>query len=393
MTCRAEGLAVELADRVERNGAEQVDLMTRLVSAESPSVDAASQQEILHLLTGEFQRLGFDVEHVAGDRTGGLIVAEATRAAATTADQLLVGHCDTVWPLGTLDRRPVKVADGRMTGPGVYDMKAGLAQIVYALRALQEVGGAPALRPIVVVNSDEEIGSPESRSHIQHLARKVERALVLEPSLGPSGRLKTTRKGSGRFTLSVTGRAAHAGLDPESGASAILELSYVIQRLFELNDPERGITVNVGLVDGGLRPNVVAPNSSATVDVRVLRPEDVGAVEAAIRAIRPSTPGVTVEVSGGMGRPPLAATTRNRKLWELARNCGAALGMELSQATAGGGSDGNYTSLHTATLDGLGAVGDGAHAEHEYVDLEPTLRRTALLALLLASPPPQGSSP
>ncbi len=390
--CVAKDLAAELADRVEQNGADQIELLHRLVTAESPSLVPAAQREIMDLLATELRGLEFAVERLGGRRTGGLLVAEAARIGGSAAGiQLLVGHCDTVWPLGTIDRRPVVVADGRMSGPGVYDMKAGLTQIVYALRALREVGAEPSLRPIVVVNSDEEIGSPESRNHIQRLARDADRALVLEPSLGPSGRLKTTRKGSGRFTLSVTGRAAHAGLDPDAGASAILELSYLIQQLFALNDPGRGITVNVGMVDGGLRPNVVAPNSSATVDVRVLHPEDVPVIEGAIRGIEPSTPGVRVEVAGGMGRPPLAATARNQSLWKLAQRCGTALGMELTDATAGGGSDGNYTSLHTATLDGLGAVGDGAHAEHEYVELAPTLRRTALLALLLASPSPQGS--
>ena len=385
--CEVEDLAAELADHVERNGADQVDLLRDLVALESPSLVPDAQVEILERLTVELRSVDLEVELVSGQQSGGLLVARGARdERAASGSQLLVGHCDTVWPLGTLEQRPMAIADGRMTGPGVYDMKAGLTQIVFALRALHGVGVEPALPPIVFVNSDEEIGSRESRSHVQRLARQADRAFVLEPSLGPSGRLKTARKGSGRFTLSVTGRAAHAGLDPEAGASAILELSYLIQQLFALNDAERGITVNVGMVDGGLRPNVVAPTGSATVDVRVLHPEDVPTIEAAIRGIEPSTPGVTVEVDGGMGRPPLVPTDRNRELWELAQRCGAALGMDLTDGTAGGGSDGNYTSLHTATLDGLGAVGDGAHAEHEYVELEPTLRRTALLALLLASP-------
>jgi glutamate carboxypeptidase len=218
------------------------------------------------------------------------------------------------------------------------------------------------------------------------LARQVERALVLEPSLGPSGKIKTARKGVGRFILTVKGRAAHAGLDPEAGASAILELSFLIQQLFALNDPDNGVTVNVGMIDGGLRPNVVAPNSTATVDVRVLHQDDVARVEEAIRSLRPSTPGVELEIQGRIGRLPLEHNERNRTLWKLALECGNSLGMELDEGTAGGGSDGNHTTLHTATLDGLGAVGDGAHAQHEYIDIEATLDRTALLALLLATP-------
>ncbi|HHH39351.1 MAG TPA: M20/M25/M40 family metallo-hydrolase, partial [Sedimenticola sp.] len=198
---------------------------------------------------------------------------------------------------------------------------------------------------------------------------------------------KTIYKGVGRFTITIRGRAAHAGLNPEQGASAILELSHVIQALYALNDPRRGISINVGTIDGGLRPNVIAPISTATVDVRVLTREDARAVEKSIRALEPVTPGVTLTVEGGIGRPPMERTPANRKLWHLARQLGRELGMELEEATAGGGSDGNYTSQYTATLDGLGAVGDGAHAAHEHVLLPPLPQRTALLAGLLLAPP------
>lgn len=363
---------------------EQLELLRRLVLIESPSLVPSAQDEILEVLTAELAAVGLEVEYLPGEASGGHLLARGS--SATEGAQLLIGHCDTVWPLGTLDHMPLEIDGGRMRGPGVYDMKAGLTQIVFALRAMREVGMAPALAPIVFINSDEEVGSRESKAHIMDLAQEVERALVLEPSLGPSGKIKTARKGVGRFTLTVKGRAAHAGLDPESGASAILELSFLIQQLFALNDPEHGVTVNVGMIDGGLRPNVVAPNGTATVDVRVLHQEDVPRIEEAMRNLRPSTPGVELEVVGRIGRLPMEHTDRNRTLWKIAQECGNSLGMDLEEGVAGGGSDGNHTSLHTATIDGLGGVGDGAHAQHEYIDIEATLDRTALLALLLATP-------
>ncbi len=381
-----DDLTPAVTDYLQRVRDDHIDLLHRLVERESPSSVPESQADILRLLTDELESVDLRVERFPGRNSGGHLVARPADLGADTGGQLMVGHCDTVWPLGTLDRMPITVKEGRMTGPGVYDMKAGLAQMIFALRALRELGVDPAMPPLVFVNSDEEIGSRESKQHLFELARDVDRALVLEPSLGPSGLLKTGRKGVGRFTVTVKGRAAHAGLDPGAGASAILELSYLIQQLFALNDPERGITVNVGMIDGGVRPNVVAPQSSATADVRVLHLDDVPTLEEAIHGLKPGTPGVEIEVEGRIGRMPLEPNDRNRTLWKLARECGTALGLELGEGTAGGGSDGNHTSLHTATLDGLGAVGDGAHADHEYIDIEATLKRTGLLALILASP-------
>lgn len=367
---------------------DQLDLLRRLVLSESPSLMPTAQDEVLGMLTAELEAVGLDVDYTAGDETGGYLVARDADRAAPGIDggQLLIGHCDTVWPLGTLETMPLHEDGGRMRGPGVYDMKAGLTQIIFALGALREVGITPSLAPIVFINSDEEIGSRESRPHLYELAQQVDRALVFEPSLGPTGKIKTARKGVGRFTLTVKGKAAHAGLDPDAGASAIFELSFLIQQLFALNDPERGVTVNVGMIDGGVRPNVIAPESTATVDVRVLHQDDVPRVEQAIHNLQPSTPGVELEISGRIGRPPMEQTERNRTLWKLAQECGDSLGMELDEGTAGGGSDGNHTSLHTATLDGLGAVGDGAHAAHEYIDIDATLNRIALVALLIATP-------
>jgi glutamate carboxypeptidase len=213
----------------------------------------------------------------------------------------------------------------------------------------------------------------------------------MEPSLGDDGAIKTERKGVGRFKITVHGKAAHAGLDPEGGASAILELSHVIQSLFAMNDASSGITVNVGTVDGGLQPNVIAPHSQAVVDVRVPTIREGDRIEKAIYGLVPITPGVRLTVEGGIGRPSMEQTPRNLALWQKAHALGAEIGLDLKQCRAGGGSDGNTTSQYTATLDGLGAVGHGAHAEHEFLYIDRTLERTALLALLLLAPPVNGA--
>ena len=300
--------------------------------------------------------------------------------------QLLLGHVDTVWPLGTLGSRPWSVEDGVARGPGVFDMKAGVVQILFALRTVRDLDLDPPATPLVLINSDEEIGSRESTLAIDRLSRVASRAFVCEPGLGSSGAMKTARKGLAKYIVTVDGRAAHAGLDPEAGASAILELSSVIQRLFDLTDRERDVTVNVGTIEGGIQANVVAPWSQAVVDVRVLTPDDATSVDAAIRSIEPVTPGTSITVTGGFGRPPMARTERNAALFEQARKIGFSLGMDLQEVTAGGGSDGNTTSQHTATLDGLGIIGDGAHAPSERIDLRNLAPRTALLAALIVEP-------
>jgi glutamate carboxypeptidase len=305
--------------------------------------------------------------------------------------QLLLGHCDTVWRLGTLERMPITREGDVLRGPGVYDMKAGLVEIVFALKALAELGLQPEVEPVVFINSDEEVGSRESTRYIKALARGADRALVMEPSLGLGGKLKTARKGVGRFVVKVTGKAAHSGLDPTAGASAILELSHVIQKLFALNDPASGASVNVGVIDGGIRANVVAPESSAIVDVRVANNKDAARIEAAILSLEAQTPGVSVEVEGNIGRPPLEHTPANRQLWRIASDLAQELELDIDEAMAGGASDGNTTSLYTATLDGLGAVGDGAHADHEHILVSQLAERCALLAtLILANPLTKG---
>jgi glutamate carboxypeptidase len=265
-------------------------------------------------------------------------------------------------------------------------------QGIFALRALRALHLAPAAEPAFFINSDEEIGSVESLPRIERLARRVRRVFVLEPSLGPAGDLKTRRKGSLRFTLRTFGRAAHSGLDPEKGASAIRELARIIQWLYTLADPARGITVNVGVIAGGLRANVIAPEARAELDIRVLAREDAERLERQVLGLTAETPGTRVEVLGGIDRPPLEPTPGNRALTAAALRRAGELGIALGEGTAGGASDGSLTSRFTPTLDGLGAVGDGAHAVHEHVVLDRLPERAALLALLLLEPlsPPMG---
>lgn len=369
---------------------EMIDLLTTLVRAESPTDVPDAQREVQRILSGALRDLDFAVRRIPGGNTGGHLFARPRGRVRGRPVQLLLGHSDTVWPLGTLHDMPLRVEDGRLYGPGAFDMKGGLVQAVFALRTLRDLSLDPTVTPVLLVNSDEEVGSPESRRWVARLARASCRALVLEPSLGAAGRIKTARKGVGRFTVTVRGQAAHAGLDPGAGASAILELSHVIQRLHALDDPERGTTVNVGVVDGGIRPNVVPPLARAEVDVRVLTREDGARIADTIGALEPATSGTSLEVEGGIGVPPLERTPRNRGLWETVRTAGRELGLELEEATAGGGSDGNTTSRFTATVDGLGAVGDGAHARHEHVVLDGMVERCALLARVLLEPAREG---
>ncbi len=379
-------VARQLLEIVRRGHAEMIDLLEALVKAESPSHERQSQAAVQALLCDALGSAGYAVQKTPGNRTGGHLFASPPGWSGNEPSQLLLGHCDTVWPLGTIEEMPVQIRDGKFYGPGAYDMKAGLVQAVYALQALHSLGLPLAVTPVVLINSDEEIGSPESTDAICDLARRVDRVLVMEPSLGSAGALKTARKGVGRFTITVTGRAAHAGLEPEKGVSAILELTYVIQQLFALNDPERGITINVGTIDGGLRPNVVAPKSRAEVDVRVATRADAERIEAAIRALQPVTPGTRLEITGDIGRPPMERTPGNQRLWQLAAHAAEQLGIELGEGNAGGGSDGNSTSQFVPTLDGLGAVGDGAHSSTEHVQLEKMIERCALLAAILLAP-------
>ncbi|WP_235914966.1 M20 family metallopeptidase [Flagellimonas ochracea] len=381
----ATDIASEVLDYLKAHQEEQVELLKQLVKLESPSNDVESQIEILRFLGKKLNELDFHTVHMPGSKTGGYLYARPKNGNRQRSLQLLLGHCDTVWKKETLKEMPILKRNGKLTGPGIYDMKAGLTQMIFSIKAIKELGLSPSLTPVVLINSDEEIGSRESRNAIKRLAKISERVFVMEPPLGLEGKLKTARKGIGRFTITVTGKAAHAGLDPGKGINAIVELSHQVQQLFAMNDFEKGITVNVGTIQGGISPNVVAPQGKAVIDVRVSNNKDGKAITKKIYGLKPSIPDVKIQIEGGMGRLPMERTPRNQKLWKLAKAKALFLGLELEEATAGGGSDGNTTSPYTATLDGLGTTGDGAHALHEYIFTNQLSQRTALLTLLLLS--------
>jgi glutamate carboxypeptidase len=299
---------------------------------------------------------------------------------------LVLGHSDTVWPLGTLRSMPFRRARGRLWGPGVLDMKAGIASFVFAARALRDLEIAVPSRVLLQLNSDEEVGSPSSRTLTETNARASRAVLVLEPGTGLSGKLKTARKGVGVFAVTVHGRAAHAGVDFSAGASAVLELARQIQRIAGFTNPERGITVNPGVIAGGTRSNVIAETARAEVDVRVPRLRDAASLERKFHRLGAFDTRCRVEVSGGLNRPPMERTPGTVRLFRLAQELGAGMGVTVEESHSGGGSDGNFTAaLGVPTLDGLGAAGEGAHAANENILINRIADRTALLAKLLAA--------
>jgi glutamate carboxypeptidase len=382
----ADAVANRILEHTRSQEPQLLGLLRELVEAESPSRHPAVHRQARHILMAALSKLDYHVVETGFPGKPRHVYARPASRHRFAPSQLILGHYDTVWPVGTVAERPFEVDGNVIRGPGVFDMKGGLVQLVIALRALRDLDLAPTVVPIIFVNADEEIGSRSSTRLIRLLARHAIRAFVLEPALGDEGSLKTERKGIGRFTVTAYGKAAHAGLDPEAGASAILELSHVIQKLFALNDPDKGVTINVGTIDGGVQPNVVAPHATAVVDVRVPTITDGDRIETVIHDMRPEVPGVRLRIDGAIGRPSMEPTPRNRALWERARDTGAQLGLALTDARVGGGSDGNTTSQYTATLDGLGPVGHGAHAKHEFLYIDKTLERAALLALLLLLP-------
>lgn len=299
---------------------------------------------------------------------------------------LLLGHFDTVWDIGALGTMPFREEKGRLWGPGVLDMKTGIAQMLFAIRCLKSVhGGLP--RPItVLLVTDEEVGSQSSRQITESIARKCSAVLVLEPSFGQHGALKTGRKGVGDYRVRVTGRASHAGLDFEKGASAILELSRQLLKIEKFTDLKTGITVNPGLIRGGTRNNVVAAEASADVDIRITKLSQAATLEKKFRSLKPIDRRCKLSVEGGINRPPFERTEAVTRLYDMARSVGKDLGLNLKEAAVGGGSDGNFTAaLGIPTLDGLGAPGEGAHAANESVLVDQLVPRTALLARLIES--------
>jgi len=382
----SEERAGAILEYLESRRGSMVELLVGLASLESPSDVPESQGAVQSSLRSAFEDLGYAVRIRCGQRTGGLMLARPRQRRRGGPAQLVIGHSDTVWPLGTTRSMPVAVEGDRVRGPGVFDMKAGLVQGIFALEALGALGFEPAATPVFVINSDEEIGSPESKRWMRRLARLAVRALILEPSYGPEGRLKTARKGMAGFRVTVRGVPAHAGLDPTAGASAIEEMAHVILSLQGLTDLGRGLTVNVGTVRGGTRPNVIAEEATAEVDVRVDTATDGEAIARTIRALQAKTPKTSIHVEGGLRTPPLERNERNAALWRVAFDAGVHLGLRLEEYKSGGASDGNTTSQFTATLDGLGPIGDGAHARHEWVSVDGMVERAALLAVILMSP-------
>ncbi|HSC45834.1 MAG TPA: M20 family metallopeptidase [Candidatus Acidoferrum sp.] len=366
--------------------AMQATLKT-FVCAESPSTEKAAADVCAAIVAKHWGNTGARVELVEQKYRGAHVrIAYATGSAAAAKGQILVlGHYDTVYASGTLQKMPFKIKNGRVFGPGVFDMKAGIVQALYALRVIQETKSKLSKRIVFLWTSDEEIGSETSRKLLESEARRSDAVFVLEPSLGPKGLLKTARKGVGEAEILVRGRSSHAGLAPEKGVNAIHELALQLARVRKWNDSQRGISLNAGIVSGGTRSNVIPDEAHAVIDLRALRLADMRKMESRLRNLRPILPGARVEVRGGFSRAPLERK-HSAALFAEAQSLGDKMGLALGECTAGGGSDGNFTAaLGVPTLDGLGAVGDGAHSPGEFVSANAMPERAALLAALLLS--------
>lgn len=357
-----------------------LDFIDELVSIESPTDDIEALNRCGAALQARLETLGAVVTPVRPSGAG-----DHLRASFGSGDRqvLLLGHFDTVWPVGQLQRMPLVTRDGRRHGPGIFDMKAGIALATLATRAVMAAGPLLGTRIVMLWTTDEETGSATSRALIEAEARKSDAVLVFEPSL-PGGALKTSRKGVGQFEVVARGVPAHAGLDPGKGVSAIRELARQILAIDDIQDPARGVTLTVGQVQGGTRVNVVPAEAHALVDARAVTRADADEVERRMRALSPHLPGASLSVSGGFDRPPLERSAGVVRLFETAKAVAAEMGQALDEGAAGGGSDGNLTAaLGVPTLDGLGAVGDGAHAVHEHVEIEALVPRAALIAGVL----------
>jgi glutamate carboxypeptidase len=377
-------------DFCREHQSEMLTLLERMVKIESPSDNKAALDRMGEFLAREFERLGGQVTFDQQKQAGNHLKAEFGGNGAGKP-VLLLGHFDTVWPLGTLAHMPFRIDSGRAYGPGAYDMKAGIVMMMFALRALAEGGkhssGNNGRRSVtVLLDSDEEVGSTTGRPLVEATARNCEAVLVLEPSQGPKGCLKTSRKGVGNLTIRVRGRASHAGVDFEKGRSAIVELARQLLEIAEFTDLSRGITVNPGVIQGGTRSNVVAAEAWADVDLRIARVADAAQLLEKFTALKAFDPECSIEISGGINRPPMERTEGTVRLLRIAQELGSALGVNVEESSTGGGSDGNFTSaLGIPTLDGLGALGEGAHASNESIVIEELPGRTALLAGLLQS--------
>jgi glutamate carboxypeptidase len=365
-----------------------IALICELVECESPSDDARAVNRFVDLLAAKLKGLG-RVRTYPGGRFGRHLRCELSMPGPRKhldGNILALGHSDTVWPMGTLAHMPFRQKSGRLWGPGVLDMKSGIAFFLYAAHAIRELDVPVARRVVLQVNADEEVGSETSRPLTEEAARSSDAVLVLEPGTGLEGKLKTSRKGVGDYTVRVKGRASHAGVDFQNGASAVLELARQVERIAGFTQLERGLTVNPGIISGGTRTNVVAAEATAEVDIRVARMKDAPALDKKFRALRPFDKRCTIHVEGGLNRPPMERAPGIAKLFKTAHALARELGVELEESATGGGSDGNITAaLGIPTLDGLGGVGEGAHAVNESILINRIADRTALLAMLISS--------
>ena len=359
-----------------------VATIRELVEIESPSDNKAAVDRLAEVVAEKFAAFGGAVRmHRATDFGNHL---QVDLGGAGGAPVLLLGHYDTVYPLGTLGKMPCRVDGDKLTGPGVLDMKSGIALMLAAISGLRDWDGELPRPVSVLLVSDEEVGSDSSRVITESLAKKAAAVLVLEPSYGRDGAVKTARKGVGEYEIKVTGKSSHAGLDFEKGANAILELARQIERVSGFTDLKKGLTVNVGIVSGGSRTNVVPAEAIAQVDVRIARMKDGAGIDKKIRGLRAFNRKCKVEISGGINRPPMERTPGVAGLYAAAVGIAADLGWKLGEAAVGGGSDGNFTAgMGIPTLDGLGGVGDGAHAVHEHILISELPRRAALVAGLI----------
>jgi len=372
----------EFLEYAESHAEDILGTLRHIVEMESFTADKASTDALGGFIKERFEELGAQVRLVPQEEVGDHLVAEVGGGGQQV---LLLCHMDTVWPTGTIQQRPFRVEAGLGYGPGILDMKAGIAIALHALETLRTHNLAPQQRVRILVNSDEEVGSTTSRQLIEEEARKSAQVYCLEPGAGKEGALKTGRKGVGMFQVRVTGRAAHAGNEPEKGISAVEEMAYQILRLHSLTDLGRGTTVNVGVVQGGTVRNQVAAFAEAMVDFRVTTMQEAERVENEILSSTPVLAGASVEIRGGLNRPPMERTETTALLLDSVRRFADPLGINLSEAQVGGGSDAQFAAaVGVPVLDGLGGVGEGPHADHEYVVVAELPRRVALLASILA---------
>jgi glutamate carboxypeptidase len=365
---------------------EMLATLRRFVDAESPSLEKAAADRCCGVLAEEWSKRGARVERIAQKHRGDILrITQAPSKPRLSGQLLVLGHYDTVYSSGTLQKMPFCVSAGKAYGPGTFDMKAGIVQALFALQALRQAEVSLRKRIVFLWTSDEEIGSAASRKLLEAEARRSEVVFVLEPSFGPRGLLKTARKGVGEAELIVHGRASHAGLAPQEGINAIHELVRQLERIERWNDPRRGVTINAGLIEGGTRTNVIPERARVVLDLRALHTSDMRSLEDRLRDLRPLQSGARLEITGGFGRPPLERRM-SATLFVRAELLAKQMNLSLGECAVGGGSDGNFTAaLGIPTLDGLGAVGDGAHSSHEHVLINTMPARAALLAALLAT--------